>query len=80
MVGVQHPQQFMPGPQQVMVGNGAPAGMAGVWEPTRTAGWQKCPVPEHDRRLYQMTIGGDGHWKGGRAGSYIEADNFHGWG
>ena len=61
-------------------GGGHPcgAGMEGVWEPTRTEGWQNCPVPEHDRCLYQMTIGADGHWKGGRAGSYIESDNFHG--
>ena len=54
------------------------ASMEGVWEPTRESQWQNCPVPLHDRRLYQMTIRGDGSWKGGRAGSYIEADNFHG--
>jgi len=53
-----------------------PAGMQGVWEPVRVASWENCPVPKHDRWLYQMTISDDGSWKGGRAGSYIE--NFHG--
>ena len=45
---------------------------------TRINGWQNYPVPEGDRRLYQMTTKDNGSWQGGRAGSYIAADNFHG--
>ena len=53
-------------------------GFVGVWEPTRVDEWVSCPVQLHDRNKYQMTIKNNGDWIGGRAGSFIARDNFHG--
>ena len=58
--------------------------MEGVWEPARVSEWQHCPVASlDDRGKYQFTIKAspteDGlTWTGGRPGSFIAHDNFHG--